>query len=56
MTIPVFPETRVALKGRKGLIVGIDDVGRATAFLALDGAKLITGTTLYIDGGYHIMD
>ena len=23
MTIPVFPETKVALKGRKGLIVGI---------------------------------
>jgi len=23
MTIPVYPETAVALKGRKGLIVGI---------------------------------
>src|ERR1700745_961203 len=32
-------------------LVSIDDVGRATAFLALDGAKLITGATLYIDGG-----
>jgi enoyl-[acyl-carrier protein] reductase I len=37
-------------------LVSIDDVGRATAFLALDGAKLITGDTIYIDGGYHIMD
>src|SRR6266550_2062602 len=37
-------------------LVSIDDVGRATAFLALDGAKLITGSVLYIDGGYHIID
>ena len=26
------------------------------AFLAMDAAKLITGGTLYIDGGYHIID
>jgi len=37
-------------------LVSIDDVGRATAFLALDGAKLITGGVTYIDGGYHIVD
>ena len=37
-------------------LVSIDDVGKATAFLALDGAKLITGSVLYIDGGYHIVD
>ena len=37
-------------------LVGIDDVGIATAFLALDSAKLITGGTLYVDGGYHIID
>src|SRR6266581_2429146 len=37
-------------------LVSIDDVGRATAFLALDGAKLITGSVMYIDGGYHIID
>jgi len=37
-------------------LVSIDDVGNATAFLALDGAKLITGGVLYIDGGYHIID
>jgi enoyl-[acyl-carrier protein] reductase I len=29
--------------------VSIDDVG-------MDGAKLITGETLHIDGGYHIID
>src|ERR1700757_753391 len=37
-------------------LVSIDDVGAATAFLALDGAKLITGSVMYIDGGYHIID
>ena len=37
-------------------LVSIDDVGMATAFLAHDAARLITGETLYIDGGYHIMD
>jgi enoyl-[acyl-carrier protein] reductase I len=37
-------------------LVSVDDVGIATAFLAHDAARLITGETLYIDGGYHIMD
>lgn len=37
-------------------LVSIDDVGAAVGFLAMDGAKLITGDTLYIDGGYHIID
>ncbi|MDL2405837.1 enoyl-ACP reductase FabI [Rhizobium calliandrae] len=37
-------------------LVSIDDVGMATAFLAHDAARLITGDTIYIDGGYHIMD
>jgi enoyl-[acyl-carrier protein] reductase I len=36
--------------------VSIDDVGIATAFLAHDAARLITCETLYIDGGYHIID
>jgi enoyl-[acyl-carrier-protein] reductase (NADH) len=36
--------------------LSIDDVGVAVAFLEMDGAKLITGETLYIDGGYHIID
>src|SRR6201992_4027839 len=44
MTIPEFPETKVALKGRKGLIVGIANDqsiawGCAKAFRAL-GAEL----------------
>jgi enoyl-[acyl-carrier protein] reductase I len=37
-------------------LVSIDDVGAAVAFLATDAAKLITGETLYVDGGYHIID
>jgi len=35
---------------------GIEDVGVATAFLTHDAARLIIGETLYIDGGYHIID
>ena len=37
-------------------LVSIDDVGLATAYLATDAAKLLTGETLYIDAGYHIID
>ncbi len=33
----------------------IEDVGVATAFLATDYAKMITGDVMYIDGGYHIL-
>jgi enoyl-[acyl-carrier protein] reductase I len=37
-------------------LVSVDDVGVTTAFLAHDAARLITGETLYVDGGYHIID
>jgi enoyl-[acyl-carrier protein] reductase I len=36
-------------------LVSIEDVGVAVAWLATDYAKLITGETVYVDGGYHIM-
>ena len=36
-------------------LVSIEDVGVATAILASDHAKLITGETVYVDGGYHIV-
>ncbi len=36
-------------------LVSIEDVGMATAVLATDYAKLITGETVYVDGGYHIV-
>ena len=44
------------LKAPARSLVSIDDVGAATAFLAHDAARLITGETLYVDGGYHIID
>ena len=55
--IPEFDELMDKAQARAPArsLVSIDDVGRATAFLALDGAKLMTGSTLYVDGGYHIM-
>ena len=37
-------------------LVSVEDVGLATAYLATDAAKLLTGQTLYIDGGYSIID
>jgi enoyl-[acyl-carrier protein] reductase I len=37
------------------MLCSIEDVGTATAFLATDYAKLITGDVMYIDGGYHIV-
>ncbi len=36
-------------------LAGIDDVGIATAALATPAARLMTGKTIYIDGGYNIM-
>src|SRR3990172_3647306 len=45
-----------AAKAPAKRLVTIDDVGAATAGLATDAAKLITGETIYIDGGYHIID
>jgi len=56
--IPEFDELLDKAKGKAPTrsLVSIDDVGAATAFLAHDAAKLITGETLYIDGGYHIID
>lgn len=36
-------------------LVDIADVGAMVTFLASDYAKNITGDTIYIDGGYHIV-
>jgi enoyl-[acyl-carrier protein] reductase I len=56
--IPEFDELldKAKEKAPARSLVSIDDVGIATAFLAHDAARLITGETLYIDGGYHIID
>ena len=50
----LLDKARVKAPARR--LVSIDDVGLATAFLAHDAARLITGETLYVDGGYHIID
>lgn len=47
---------KTKLKAPARELVDIDDVGMATAFLAHDAARLITGQVLYVDGGYHIID
>jgi enoyl-[acyl-carrier protein] reductase I len=56
--IPEFDELLSKAQGKAPArsLVSIDDVGVATAFLAHDAARLITGETLYVDGGYHIID
>ena len=56
--IPEFDEllNKAKAKAPSRSLVSIDDVGAAVAFLAHDAARLITGETLYIDGGYHIID
>src|SRR5260370_21390841 len=53
--IPEFDELleKARAKAPSRSLVSIEDVGIATAFLAHDAARLITGETLYHDGGYH---
>jgi enoyl-[acyl-carrier protein] reductase I len=46
---------QAASRAPAGQLVSIEDVGIATAVLATDYAKLITGETVYVDGGYHIV-
>jgi enoyl-[acyl-carrier protein] reductase I len=46
---------QAASRAPAGRLVSIEDVGIATAVLATDYAKLITGETVYVDGGYHIV-
>ena len=36
-------------------LVDIDEVGALCAFLAGDGARAITGSTLYVDAGFHTL-
>jgi enoyl-[acyl-carrier protein] reductase I len=46
---------KAASRAPSRMLVSIEDVGMATAFLATDFAKLMTGDTMYIDGGYHVV-
>jgi enoyl-[acyl-carrier protein] reductase I len=56
--IPEFDDLleMASVKAPARSLVSIDDVGATVAFLAHDAARLITGETLYVDGGYHIID
>jgi enoyl-[acyl-carrier protein] reductase I len=56
--IPEFDELleKAQAKAPARKLVSIDDVGVAVAFLAHDAARLMTGETLYIDGGYNVVD
>jgi enoyl-[acyl-carrier protein] reductase I len=44
-----------AAKAPTHQLATIDDCGAMAAFVISDGAKAVTGTTLFIDGGYHIV-
>lgn len=47
---------RAQARAPAGQLATIDDVGRYVAFLASDAARILTGDTLFVDGGYHIAD
>lgn len=48
-------ESNLAHSAMKGPL-GINDVGALVAFLASDAANAMTGDTLYVDEGHHILD
>jgi enoyl-[acyl-carrier protein] reductase I len=56
-SIAGFPTMEAIVEERAPLHrpIDADDVGEAAAFLLSDEAKNITGTTLYVDSGYHAM-
>jgi enoyl-[acyl-carrier protein] reductase I len=56
-SIAGFPTMEAIVEERAPLHrhVGAEDVGAAAAFLLGDGARNVTGTTLYVDAGYHSM-
>jgi enoyl-[acyl-carrier protein] reductase I len=56
-SIAGFPTMESIVKDRSPLRRNIesDDVGSAAAFLLCDDARNVTGTTLYVDSGYHAM-
>jgi enoyl-[acyl-carrier protein] reductase I len=55
--IPGFSTMKDSLSDRMPLKESFspDQVGTTAVFLASDGAAAITGETLFVDGGYHIM-
>jgi enoyl-[acyl-carrier protein] reductase I len=56
-SIPGFPTMESIIEERAPLHrnVTAEDVGAAAAYLLSDDAANVTGTTLYVDGGFHSM-
>ena len=56
-SIAGFPTMEAIVEERAPLHrpISADDVGAAAAFLLSDDAQNVTGTTLYVDSGYHAM-
>jgi enoyl-[acyl-carrier protein] reductase I len=56
-SIAGFPTMEAIVEERAPLHRHVDanDVGAAAGYLLSDGAKNVTGTTLYVDSGYHSM-
>jgi enoyl-[acyl-carrier protein] reductase I len=56
-SIAGFPTMEAIVEERSPLHrhIEADDVGAAAAFLLSDAASNVTGTTLYVDSGYHAM-
>ena len=56
-SIAGFPTMESIVEERSPLHrhVDADDVGAAAEYLLADGARNVTGTTLYVDTGYHAM-
>ena len=56
-SIAGFPTMEAIVEERAPLHrhVSADDVGAAAAYLLSDDARNVTGTTLYVDSGYHSM-
>ncbi|WP_102224263.1 enoyl-ACP reductase FabI [Acidimangrovimonas sediminis] len=46
---------QAAARAPEHRLVSIDDVGAMAAFLVSDAAASVTGDTIHIDAGYHIM-
>jgi enoyl-[acyl-carrier protein] reductase I len=56
-SIAGFPTMEAIVEERSPLHrhIDADDVGAAAAYLLSEDAKNVTGTTLYVDSGYHAM-
>ncbi len=56
-SIAGFPTMEAIVEERAPLRrhISADDVGSAAAYLLSDDARNVTGTTLYVDSGYHAM-